>query len=71
MKLLERVRTRKIYKFVREFHYYVRENTKKEDIKFLKDNITKEKIEENFALHNIGKNKICIAINEIGFGITK
>ena len=56
MKLLERVRTRKIYKFVREFHYYVRENTKKEDIKFLKDNITKEKIEEHFALHNIGKN---------------
>lgn len=68
--ILKRIKTRKIYKFVREFHYFIQEGTDPRILKIFKTEFTKQKIIDFISERaKIPKELICLSISEVGFGL--
>lgn len=70
MDLINRIRTRKLYKFVKELTYYVKDKDYEKIVKIFDKSFQKAKIAEEIAkLAQIEISNICIVINDVGFGL--
>lgn len=68
--ILTRIKTRKIYKFVREFHYFIQEGTDERILKIFEEKFQKEKIIASISkIAGVSEDKICLSISDIGFGM--
>lgn len=68
--ILSRIRRRKLYRFVKEFHYFIHEGTNEDVIKMFKEEFKKEKIIKAISEESkVPANKMCVGISEIGFGL--
>lgn len=70
IKLINRIRRRKLYKFVKELVYFVKEDEHEKVVQIFEKHLKKDTIMQKIVeIAGIKASDICITINDVGFGL--
>lgn len=68
--ILRRIKTRQIYKFVREFHYFLEEGTDKRILTIFEEELQEHKIIEEVSKRSkVDRKYLSLSISDISFGM--